>query len=98
MEVPLPNCFATLRKRVDGYDTDDSYHCVSVVLGWQDGSPNCIQNFEHHIFSGASGQAILLYGPRWRALEPRRILEGPIVEVRNVIFARGKIFEICELI
>jgi hypothetical protein len=22
---------------------------VGVVLGWQDGSPSCIQNFEHHI-------------------------------------------------
>ena len=49
MEVPLPVCFPTLRKRVDSNDTDDGYHGVGVVLGWQDGSPNYIQNFEYHI-------------------------------------------------
>jgi len=61
MKIPLPTCFATLRKRVDCNDTDDSYHYVGVVLGWQDGSPNCIQNFEHHIpfFGEASSQTTL---------------------------------------
>lgn len=61
MEVPLPICFATLRKRVDGNDTDDGYHGVGVVVGWQDGSPNCIQDFEHHIpfFSEASSRSTL---------------------------------------
>ena len=61
MEVPLPTCFAALRERVDGDDTDDSYYCVGVVLGWQDGSPNRIQDFEHHIsfFSEDGSQTTL---------------------------------------
>ena len=65
MEVPLPTCFATLRKRVDRNDTDDSYHGVGVVLGWQDGSPNCIQNFEYHVtfFRDVGSQTTLSQGP-----------------------------------
>lgn len=49
MKVPFPICFATLRKGVDGHNADDGYDSMGVVLGWQDGSSDNIQNLEHHI-------------------------------------------------
>ena len=50
MEVPLPTCFATLRKGVDGNNANDGYHKMGVVvLGRQYYSPDGIEDFEHHI-------------------------------------------------
>jgi hypothetical protein len=49
VEVSLPICLATLRKGVDGHHADDSYDSIGIVLGWQNGSPNDIQDLEHHI-------------------------------------------------
>ena len=48
MEVPLPTCFATLRKGVDGNNANDGYSKMGVVPGRKNCSPDCIQNFEHH--------------------------------------------------
>jgi hypothetical protein len=49
MKVPLPGCFATLGKGVDGNNADEGYHGICIVLGWKDGCSNSIENFEHHI-------------------------------------------------
>jgi len=70
MEVPLPTCFATLRKGVDGNNADDSHDSMGVVLRWQNGSPNSIQNLEHHVpfFGKASSQATPSQGPGSRPL------------------------------
>ena len=49
MEVPLPTCFATLRKGVDGNNANDGYDKMGVVPGRKNRSPDSIQYFEHHI-------------------------------------------------
>lgn len=49
MKVPFPICFAALRKGVGGHNANDGYDNMGVVLGWQDGIPNNIQNLEYHI-------------------------------------------------
>jgi hypothetical protein len=61
MEVPLPTCFATLREGVDSNNANGSYNKIGVVLGRRKNrTPDCIQNFEHHIplFSKASEHLI----------------------------------------
>ena len=59
MEVSLPTCFATLRKGVDGSNSNGGYGKMGVVvLRRKNRRPNSIQNFEHHIplFSKARRQ------------------------------------------
>jgi hypothetical protein len=71
MEVPLPTCFATLRKGVDGNNANDGYGKMSVVLGRKNCSPNSMQNFEHHIplFSKARGQLEHLMKRLYKAIK-----------------------------
>ncbi len=63
MEVPLSTCFATLRKGVDSNNANDGYGKMGVVLGWQNCSPDSIQDLEYHIplFSKAGGQLEQLF-------------------------------------
>ena len=49
MKVPLPTCFATLRKGVHGNNANDGNDKMGIVLGRKNCSPDSIQNFEHHI-------------------------------------------------
>jgi hypothetical protein len=49
MKNSLSTCFATLREGVDGNNADDGYGKMGVVVGRQNGSPDGIQDFEHHI-------------------------------------------------
>jgi hypothetical protein len=53
MEVPLPTCFATLRKGIDGNNANDGYGKMGVVPGRKNCSPDSIQNFEHHTVLGS---------------------------------------------
>ena len=59
MKVPLPTCFATLRKGVDGSNANDGYDKMGVVSGRENCCPDSIQNFEHHLLVQKGQQARL---------------------------------------